>query len=47
SLGTTTVVITHNAPIAAMADRVLRLVDGRIVDVQPNPHKVPARDLRW
>ena len=30
-LGTLTVLITHNAPIAAMADRVLRLADGRIV----------------
>ena len=46
-LGTTTVVITHNAPIAAMADRVLRLADGRIVDVQANPHKVAASTLSW
>ena len=29
-LGTTTVVITHNAAIAAMADRVIRLADGRV-----------------
>jgi putative ABC transport system ATP-binding protein len=29
-LGTTTVVITHNAAIAAMADRVVRLADGRV-----------------
>ena len=33
-LGTTTVVITHNAAIAAMADRVMRLADGRIVSVE-------------
>ncbi len=46
-LGTTTVVITHNAPIASMADRVLRLADGRIVDVQINPHKVAAAGLSW
>ena len=46
-LGTTTVVITHNAPIAAMADRVLRLADGRIVDVQVNPQKVAASTLSW
>jgi putative ABC transport system ATP-binding protein len=38
-LGTTTVVITHNAPIADMADRVLRLADGRIVESRVNPHK--------
>jgi len=47
TLGTTTVVITHNAPIAAMADRVLRLADGRIVDVQRNAAKAPAASLSW
>ena len=46
-LGTTTVVITHNAPIADMADRVMRMADGRIADVRVNPHKVAAASLRW
>ena len=46
-LGTTTVVITHNAPIADMADRVMRMADGRIVDIRLNPHKVAAATLRW
>ena len=46
-LGTTTVVITHNAPIAEMADRVLRLADGRIVETRVNPHKVAASTLNW
>jgi len=46
-LGTTTVVITHNADIARMADRVIRLADGRIAEVSRNPERVPARDLRW
>jgi putative ABC transport system ATP-binding protein len=46
-LGTTTVVITHNAPIADMADRVLRLADGRIVESHVNVHKAPAAGLRW
>jgi putative ABC transport system ATP-binding protein len=46
-LGTTTVVITHNAPIADMADRVLRLADGRLVDEHHNTHKRPAAQLRW
>ena len=46
-LGTTTVVITHNAPIAAMADRVLRLADGRIVEERRNPHKAKAASLSW
>ncbi|MBX3610549.1 MAG: ABC transporter ATP-binding protein [Hydrogenophaga sp.] len=46
-LGTTTVVITHNAPIAQMAHRVLRLADGRIVDDQPNTERLPASALSW
>lgn len=46
-LGTTAVVITHNATIAGMADRVLRLADGRIVAVEQNPHKLSPRELRW
>ena len=46
-LRTTPVVITHNAPIADMADRVMRMADGRIVDIHVNPHKVAAATLRW
>ncbi|MBP8149813.1 MAG: ABC transporter ATP-binding protein [Limnohabitans sp.] len=46
-LGTTTVVITHNAPIADMADRVMRMADGRIVDIRVNPHKAAATTLQW
>ncbi len=46
-LGTTAVVITHNAPIADMADRVMHMADGRIVDIHANPHKVAAASLHW
>lgn len=46
-LGTLTVLITHNVGIAAMADRVIRLSDGRIVEVRPNPHRKAARELSW
>lgn len=46
-LGTTTAVITHNAGIAGMADRVIYLSDGHITNVEVNSHKVAARDLRW
>jgi putative ABC transport system ATP-binding protein len=46
-LGTATVVITHNAAIAGMADRVVRLADGRIVGVERNTHKTPVSELRW
>ena len=46
-LGTSTVVITHNAAIAGMADRVVRLADGRVVSVERNAAKISARDLSW
>jgi putative ABC transport system ATP-binding protein len=46
-LGTTTAVITHNAVIAAMADRVVRLSDGLIADVRRNERKTPVRALAW
>jgi putative ABC transport system ATP-binding protein len=46
-LGTATVVITHNAVIAAMADRIIRLADGRIAAVDRNATKVSARELAW
>jgi putative ABC transport system ATP-binding protein len=47
TLGTTTVVITHNAAIARMADRVLRMRSGRIVEEQRNAVRCSARDLEW
>jgi len=46
-LGTTTAVITHNAGIAQMADRVIHLADGRISEVQVNATRVSPRDLTW
>ena len=46
-LGTTAVVITHNAAIAGMADRVVSLGDGRIQRVQTNARKVSPAELAW
>jgi putative ABC transport system ATP-binding protein len=46
-VGTTTVVITHNAAIAQMADRVIRLADGRVVAEETRTTKVAARELSW
>ena len=39
TLGTTTVVITHNVDIARMAHRVLHMADGRIARSEPNPQR--------
>jgi putative ABC transport system ATP-binding protein len=46
-LGTTAVVITHNAAIAGMADRVIHLGDGRIQKVVRNDHKISPSELAW
>ncbi len=46
-LGTTAVVITHNAAIASMADRVIRLGDGRVLSVDSNAHKLTPSELSW
>jgi putative ABC transport system ATP-binding protein len=46
-LGTTTAVITHNAVIADMADRVISISDGKIVNVHRNESKRPASELTW
>jgi putative ABC transport system ATP-binding protein len=45
--GALTVVITHNAVIARMADRVIRLSDGRIAGIERNAARVDPRELRW
>jgi putative ABC transport system ATP-binding protein len=46
-LGTTTAVITHNAAVAAMADRVVSLSDGRIISDRRNEKKLKASELSW
>ena len=46
-LGTTSLVITHNAVIADMADEVILFGDGRIAGRQKNATRKPASELRW
>jgi putative ABC transport system ATP-binding protein len=46
-LGTTTAVITHNAAIAAMADRTVYLSNGKVADVRINAHRARPRELSW
>jgi putative ABC transport system ATP-binding protein len=46
-LGTAAVVITHNAAIAGMADRVVRMADGRIVSVHANERRRQTSELSW
>jgi putative ABC transport system ATP-binding protein len=46
-LGTTTAVITHNAAVAGMANRVVSLADGHIVSTRVNAQRRAARELEW
>ncbi len=46
-LGTLTVIITHNAVMSEMADRVIHLTDGKISRVDRNPVRRAARTLQW
>ena len=46
-LGTTAMVITHNAAIAGMADRVLKLGNGRIVGESRPPRKLTPAEISW
>lgn len=46
-LGTTLILITHNAGIAAMADRVFNFLDGQIASIEVNAHRVSASGLVW
>jgi putative ABC transport system ATP-binding protein len=46
-LGTLTVLITHNAILAEMADRVIHLSDGKISHIDRNATRRPVRSLSW
>jgi putative ABC transport system ATP-binding protein len=46
-LGTTTVIITHNAVQAEMAERIIYLSDGRVTDIRRNERKKAPRELTW
>ncbi len=47
TLGTTVAVITHNAAIAGMADRVIRMRSGRIASVERNARRLAPTELTW
>ncbi len=46
-LGKTVVLITHNSAIAQMADRVVRLRSGQIVELHDNPQPLPPEEVVW
>jgi len=46
-LGTTTLLITHNADIARIGDRVVRFADGHIRSIEDNERRIPPGELNW
>jgi putative ABC transport system ATP-binding protein len=47
TVGTLTAIITHNAAIAGMADRVIRMRSGTIASITRNPTRLSPRELSW
>ena len=45
--GQTVIVITHNSALAAMADRVIRINSGRVIDQTVNPNPTPVERIEW
>ena len=45
--GRTVIVITHNSALAAMADRVIRINSGRVLDETVNPDPTPVERIEW
>ena len=47
ALGTLAVIITHNAILADMADRVIHFSDGRVHHIRQNDRRAPVNTLNW
>lgn len=45
--GTTVIIVTHNAAIAPIADRVIHMHDGSVKEVQLNEHPQKIADIEW
>ena len=45
--GMTVILITHNSAIAPMADRVIKIKNGRVADMVRNPYPVPVETIEW
>lgn len=45
--GITVIIVTHNAALAAMADRLIRFKSGRVTEVTVNSEPVPIADIEW
>ena len=43
----TVILVTHNQAIAPMADRVIRMKNGKVVSMESNAHPVPVEEIEW
>ena len=43
----TVILITHNSAIAPMADRVIRMKNGKVAEIALNPNPVPVETIEW
>lgn len=43
----TVILITHNSDIASMADRVIRMRSGKIIENEKNPNPAPIEQIAW
>ena len=47
AVGATTMIVSHNTSIGAMADRIIRFRDGQITEAATNAHKIAPREMAW
>ena len=43
----TVIIVTHNAALADMADRVIRFKSGKVIDQTQNPNPTPIENIEW
>ena len=43
----TVIIITHNSALTAMADKVVRMRSGQVIDVSVNPNPIPVEEIEW
>ena len=45
--GMTVIVITHNSALAPMADRLIRIKNGKVASMELNEHPIPVEEIEW
>ena len=45
--GMTVIIITHNSALTAMADRIIRIGSGTVIEEKRNENVVPVENIEW